>query len=102
MPQSNSPTNLERLRALRDEIQQIARDRKASNIRVFGSVVVDAATGASDVDFLVTMAADATLIDLIGLEQDLEALLEVSVYVVTEDAVHPRMAGEVQRTAIHL
>lgn len=100
--QPKAEADLEALRGHRDAILQIARQRKATNIRVFGSLAKGAAHGGSDVDFLVSMDSDATLVDLIGLEQDLEALLGREVDVVTEDEVRPRFQEEVQSTAVRL
>ena len=60
---------------------------------MFGSVATDDAEGDSDVDFLVTMARAATLVDLIGLRQELESLLEGPVNVISDDAVHPDEGG---------
>ena len=82
---------LETLRRRRGEILELARRRKASNVRVFGSVAGGGGRDHSDIDLLVEMASDATLVDLIGLEQDLEALLGRRVDVLTDDAVPPRM-----------
>lgn len=93
---------LAELRDHRDAIMEIANRRKASNIRVFGSVAAGAAQAASDVDFLVRMAPEATLVDLIGLEQDLENLLDVEVDVVTDGGINPRMREHLRSTAISL
>lgn len=94
--------NLEALGDLRDAILQAAQRRKATNVRVFGSLAKGTGNEASDIDFLVTMDPDATLVDLIGLEQDLEALLEREVDVLTDDAIHPRLQEEVRSTAVRL
>jgi predicted nucleotidyltransferase len=80
----------------------MAHLRKATNIRVFGSLASGTAREDSDVDFLVSMAADATLVDLIGLQQDLETLLGCDVDVLTDDALHPRLDEEVRSTAVGL
>lgn len=71
---SKAEADLEVLRDHRDAILRIARRRKATDIRVFGSLAQGTGQEDSDVDFLVSMDSDATLVDLIGLEQDLEAL----------------------------
>jgi uncharacterized protein len=80
---------------------QVAQRRKDANVRVFGSLAKSTASEASDIDFLVRMDHEATLVDLIGLEQDLEALLGRDVDVVTDDAIHPRLQDEV-RSAVRL
>ena len=96
------PIDLRYLRARRDEILAVARRRRAKSIQVFGSVARGSNTEQSDVDFLVEMEDDATLIDLIGLEQDLEALLGCEVDVVTEDSVSPLMRESPAATAVRL
>lgn len=94
--------DLDDIRDLREAILQLARRRKATNVRVFGSIARHTATRTSDVDFLVSMEPDATLVDLIGLEQDLEELLGHDVDVLTDDALHPRIEDEVRSTAVRL
>ena len=94
--------SLASLREKRSEILSVASRRKATNVRVFGSVVRGDNTVGSDIDFLVTMAPDATLIDLIALEQDLAALLGQEVDVATEDALSPVMRDNPQATSVRL
>lgn len=100
--QREAEADLEAIRDHREAILQVARQRKAADIRVFGSLAKGASHEESDVDFLVSMNPDATLVDLIGLEQDLEALLGREVDVVTENEVRPRFQKEVQSTAVRL
>lgn len=101
---STGPTDgtLVALRRRRTEILEVARRRKAANVRVFGSVARGEAGPESDVDCLVTMAPDATLIDLIGLEQDLTALLGREVDVVTDDAIGPLFVDDPRATSVRL
>mgnify|MGYP001190422202 CR=1 FL=1 len=72
-----------RMRGLRG-YQATFRQAKhgASNVRVFGSVARGEATPESDVDLLVTFPAQVGLYELVGLSQELEALLGRSVSVV--------------------
>lgn len=100
--QPETEASLTALRNRRDAILEAARQRKATDIRVFGSLAKGDAHEESDVDFLVSMDPDATLVDLIGLEQDLEELLGREVDVVTEEEVRSRFQEEVQSTAVRL
>lgn len=75
----------------RDEILQIAATHGARNVRVFGSVARGEDRSDSDVDLLVEMADDRSLLDLVGLEQDLEELLGRHVDVLTDAAIHPAL-----------
>jgi uncharacterized protein len=83
---------IDELRTHRDEILRIACQRRAYHVRVIGSVARGEAGPDSDVDLLVSMAPDATLVDLIGLEQDLVALLGRHVDVLTDDVTTPEPA----------
>ncbi len=72
----------------RDEILRIAARHGAHNVRVFGSVVRGDAGEDSDVDFLVRLDDDRSLIDHIALIRELEDLIGCRVDVVTEDTLH--------------
>ena len=82
----------------RNEILEIAANHGARNVRVFGSVARGEDRTESDVDFLVDMEPGRSLLDLVGLGQDLEQLLGRKVDVLTEGSVHPaireRIASE--------
>ena len=71
----------------RDEILGIAARHGARNVRVFGSVARGEDRPASDLDLLVDMETDRSLLDLVALQQDLEALLQRNVDVVTDASV---------------
>jgi predicted nucleotidyltransferase len=93
---------LEDLRCRRSEILGVARARGASRVRIFGSVARGEATEASDIDFLVDLDADRSLLDLGGLLMDLQDLLGRNVDVVTEAGLRPRVAQRVLQDAIDL
>ena len=76
------------IRSQRDDILNIARRYGAGNIRVFGSVLHNQAQEGSDLDLLVTMKPDRSLLDRIALMHALEDLLHVKVDVVNEKALH--------------
>lgn len=56
---------------------------------LFGSVVRGEAKSGSDVDLLVDLADDKSLLDLVGLKLELENVLKMKVDLVTYDAIHP-------------
>jgi uncharacterized protein len=99
--ESVEPT-LHALRERRSEILAVAERRKASNVRVFGSVSRGDSDVESDVDFLVEMAPGATLFDLIGLEQDLADLLGRPVDVLTENAISRHMREDPRKHAVRI
>ena len=75
----------------REEILRIAARYGARNVRVFGSVAQGEDGFNSDVDLLVEMEDDRSLLDLVGLEQELEELLQRKVDVLTDASIHSAM-----------
>jgi uncharacterized protein len=67
----------------RDNIRRIVLSHRATNPRVFGSVLRGDDTVESDLDLLVDPLPGTTLLDLGGIQVDLEALLGVPVDAVT-------------------
>ena len=76
------------LKQRRQEILQLAARHGANNVRVFGSMARGEATPDSDVDLLVDLAPDRSLLDHVALQADLEALLGRKVDVVAENALY--------------
>jgi len=92
--------DLEKLKEYRQQILELAAKYRAPNIRVFGSVARNSAQETSDVDFLIDVGEGQTLLDLIGLQQDLEILLGCSVDVAQSTVLHPRIRERVLSEAI--
>lgn len=99
-PQANRL--LERLRAQKADIVTVAVKYGASNIRVFGSVARGEANEQSDIDLLVDLEPGRSLIDHIGLMQDLADLLGRSVEVATPSTLHERIKDRVMQDVIPL
>jgi predicted nucleotidyltransferase len=83
------------LQGQRQEILRIAAGHGARNVRLFGSVARGENHENSDVDFLVDMESGRSLLDLIGLGQDLEALLHRKIDVLTDASVHPALRDRI-------
>lgn len=84
----------------RAEILRIAARHGARNVRVFGSMVRGEANQASDIDFLVEMEPGRSLLDLGGLQVELESLLGRRVDVVTVRGLKARIRDRVLREAV--
>lgn len=76
------------VKSRREDILRVAARHGAHNIRVFGSVARGEAGEASDVDFLVEMEPGRSLLDLGGLQAELESLLGRKVDVATEAGLY--------------
>ena len=90
----------ELLKERRNEILRIAAQYGAHHVRVFGSVARGEADAASDIDFLVEMEPGRSLLDLGGLQAELEASLGCPVDVVTEKGLKARTRGRVLAEAV--
>lgn len=86
----------------RDEILALARHWGAYNVRIFGSVARGEADAASDLDLLVDLEPDRSLLDLGGLAMDLGDLLGLPVDVGTEAMLKLRIRERVTREAVAL
>lgn len=95
--------NLEELlNNYRSEILKIAEFHGAYNVRVFGSVARGEARVDSDVDFLVELEQNRTLIDQIALIQDLQGLLGCKVDVAEPESLHEIIREKVLDEAVPL
>jgi predicted nucleotidyltransferase len=95
-------TLLETLQSQKAKILEIAEQYGASNIRVFGSVARGEANEDSDIDLLVDLEPGRSLLDHIGLMQDLADLLGRSVDVVETDTLHELIRDQVLKDATAL
>lgn len=92
----------DRLQERRAEIIAIANNHGAYNVRIFGSVARNEADSASDLDLLVDMEPERSLLDLGGLLMDLQELLGCQVDVVTEKGLRGRIRERVLKEATAL
>lgn len=80
---------LARVRRSREALQAAARRHGVRDIRVFGSAARGDETAESDIDLLVDLDSDRTLLDLVGFQQEAETILGARV-----DAAAPRFMKE--------
>lgn len=92
----------ETLRRHRKQVLEIARRHGAHNVRLFGSHARGEADSESDIDLLVDLEAGRTLLDLGGLQYELEQLLGCKVDVVTVPGLKARIRDKVTKEAIPL
>jgi predicted nucleotidyltransferase len=86
----------------RAEILRLAARRGSRNLRVFGSVARGENDSNSDIDFLVDLEPGRSLLDLGGLQRDLEELLTSRIDVVSSRGLRDRVREKVLRDAIPL
>lgn len=87
------------LRRHRADILRLAAKYGARNVRVFGSVARGEAKENSDLDLLVDMEPNRSLLDLCGFQHDVQELLGCKVDVVTENGVYWLLKRRILREA---
>lgn len=85
----------EALEQHRNEIRRIVLENRSLNPRVFGSILCGEDTEQSDLDLLVDPTQDTSLMDLVKIEERLEALMGIRVEVLT-----PRFLPESFRSRV--
>jgi hypothetical protein len=86
----------------REQIRALAQRHGACNVRVFGSVARGDADAGSDLDLLVDLEPGRSLLDLGGLQVELQELLQREVDVVTEKGLRDRIRDRVLAEAVPL
>ena len=84
----------------REEILRICAEHGARNVRVFGSVARGEADEKSDLDILVDLDSDRSLMDHAALMLALQDLLSCKVDVATASALKPRIRDRVLKEAV--
>ena len=92
-------TTLERLADQREKLLHATAAHRGRNLRVFGSVARGEDGPGSDIDFLVEFDPQASLLDLIGLQQDLEAIVGRRADVVTPNSISPFLREQILNEA---
>ncbi|NOS96433.1 MAG: nucleotidyltransferase family protein [Methylotenera sp.] len=90
---------LELIRSKKSDILAIATRHGAENVRVFGSVARGEDTDTSDVDLLVSMEKNRTLYDLIGLQQEIQDILNRNVDVLTDRSINRYLQAQILQEA---
>ena len=100
---SNQANSLSRrLQAAREEVLAVAHRHGARNLRIYGSVARGQDRLGSDLDLLVDLERGCSLLEVIALRQELEALLNCQVDLAEAAQLHPLIRDQViaQATAL--
>lgn len=88
------------LEAHRADIRTIVASNRATNVRIFGSVIRSEDDDASDLDVRVDASPGATLLDLGAIQIELEEMLGVAVDVLTPMDLPKKCRQEVLAEAV--
>ena len=86
----------------RELIASLARAHGARSVRLFGSAARGEERPDSDIDFLVELEPGRSLVDVIGLENDLSDLFGRKVDVVTKQSAKPRVLASSLKDAVRI
>ena len=81
-------------------IRSVVERHRAQNARVFGSVVHGDDQEGSDLDILIDLTPNTTLMDVARIQVELEKLLGVAVDVLTPNALPDKFRGVVLAEAV--
>jgi len=87
---------------IREQVQDVMRRHGVVRASVFGSVARGDDRPGIDVDFLVEFEEGRTLLDLSGLQLDLEELLETEVDVATPNSLHPQLRETILKQQVRI
>jgi predicted nucleotidyltransferase len=82
---------------IRESIVPILRSYGVSKAALFGSAVTDRMRADSDIDILVQIDKDISLLDFVGLKLELEQALKRNVDLVEYDTIKPRLRDRILR-----
>jgi len=86
----------------RETIRQLVLEAGMANPRVFGSVARGEDNEESDLDILVDPGPKTSLLDMAGLQIELEKLLGTRVDLLTPNSLHPRFRNRAMAEANRL
>jgi len=73
---------------IREKILPILKKYEVKRAGIFGSMARNEETEKSDIDILVELPDEASLLDLVGLKMELEEVLRKKVDVLTYDSIY--------------
>jgi len=90
----------EKILRMKARIGALARAHGARSVRLIGSVARGEERADSDIDFLVELERGRSLVDVIGLENDLADLFGRKVEVVAKQSAKPRVLASSLKDAV--
>ncbi len=84
------------------KILEITSRYRPEMVGIYGSYARGEEHSGSDLDILIEFSEDVSLLDIIGLEQELSEALGLKVEVVTKKSINPKMEPYISRDLIRL
>ena len=81
-------------------IESILTAHGAEKIGVFGSYALDEENPQSDIDVLVTFSQRKSLLDMVGIEQELTETLGIKTDLLTEKFINPYLVDRIMKEMV--
>ena len=88
------------LNSHREQIRAIVMAHRATNVRVFGSVVRNEDTDSSDLDLLIDPTSETSLMDIGAIRFELKNLLGINVDILTPNSLPDTLRAKVLQESI--
>jgi uncharacterized protein len=92
---------MKKIKLTREQVFEIIRTKLlasgAKKISLFGSYAKGEETNNSDIDVLVQFKETKSLLDIIGIEQDLSETLGIKVDLLTKGSISPHIMRKIQK-----
>ena len=85
---------------IRSKIIPILKKYDVKRASIFGSVAKGRAKKKSDVDILVELPKNKSLLDLVGLKLEIEGKLKRDVDILTYNAIHPLLKESILKESV--
>lgn len=92
----------EALQTYREQIRKVVLAHRATNVRVFGSVLHNEDTELSDLDLLIDPTSETSMMDIGAIRHELKQLLGINVDVLTPKALPDSFREKVLKEAIQV
>ena len=83
-----------------NRIVRMLKNKGAKKISIFGSYVRGEESPGSDIDVLVEFSDRKSLLDIIGIEQELSDTLNIKVDLLTEKSISPYIIDTIKREMV--
>lgn len=92
----------ELLKKHKEQIRKIVLSHRATNVRVFGSVLYHKDTEFSDLDLLIDPTSETSIMDIGAIRLELRQLLGINVDVLTPNALPDSFREKVLKEAVQV